>query len=97
MTPKIDKLKNTGDRLVATIEGQDVELTTFREILIRNGLVYLPDPFGDRCDRMPYFEDPDDDESRMSYTPGCILDREVAAWMKEFAAGTLAKGMLRGF
>lgn len=93
--PIIVHVRNTGFSLVATIQGRDVLLTTFREARWRNGLVYLPPPFTVHCSPMPLFEDPADDESAMDYIEGCVLDREVAGWMRDFAAGRLAKGILR--
>ncbi len=93
--PTIQHLKNTGSALIATIDGQEVQLTTFREGLWLQGVVYLPPPFGEKCPPIPIFTDPADDESDLVEVEDCILDREVAAWMGEFAAGKLKKGMLR--
>ena len=92
---KIDKLRNTGDQLIATIEGQEVALTTFRQAMIDNGVVYLPPPFTDQCERLQILNDPHDDESDFLWVEGCIRDREVAQWMGQFLDGTLKKGTLR--
>ena len=93
--PRIDKLTNTGDALIATIDGQDVRLVTFRESLIRQSKVPLPPPFWDRCEPLPLLNDPDDDKSHMKAVEGCIHDPEVAKWMGQFCADTLPIGCLR--
>lgn len=95
MTPKITKLTNTGTALIATIEGKEVELTTFRETLWKQNKVYLPPPFTDRCEPQVIQDDPNDEDSELKTVDGCIHDPEVAAWMAKFAAGKLAKGKLR--
>lgn len=79
MPPVITQVRSTGISLVATSDGRDVHLTTFRETLWKQGLVYLPAPFTDQCLPMPCFNDPDDDESFMDYIDRCILDHQIAA------------------
>ena len=93
--PIVDRLRNTGESLIATIEGIEVELTTFREGLWLQGVVYLPPPFTDRCRELPIFCDAYDHHSDLMAVNGCIFDREVALWMKDFASGILPKGELR--
>jgi len=93
--PVIDGLLNTGTSLIASIQGREVELTTFREGLWMQGRVYLPPPFTRECPPSAIFTDPNDHESDLVEVGGCILDREVAHWMKLFAQGKLAVGRLR--
>lgn len=69
-SPKIDRLENTGNALIATIEGQEVNLTTFREGLISNGVVYLPPPFTDRCERLQILNYPYDEDSEFLWVEG---------------------------
>jgi hypothetical protein len=94
-TPHITGLRNTGAHLVATIEGHEVELTTFRETLWKQNKVYLPPPFTDRCEPQVIQDDPNDEDSDLKTVEGCIHDPEVAAWMMTFAEGRLPKGTLR--
>ncbi len=95
MPPTIQHLDNTGDALVATVEGQRVKLVTYRETLIGNGLVPLPPPFNEHCVPLAYLNIPDDEDSDLMSVDYCTLDREVACWMGEFAAGSLNVGRLR--
>ena len=91
---KIEKFRNTGKELFATIEGIEVRLTTFREGFMAQGAVYLPPPFTDRCESM-IFTDAYDHDSQLVMIKGLISDHEVAGWMKLFCEGKLKKGILR--
>ena len=93
--PIIEHVHNTGNALIATIDSTEVRLSTFRESLWQQGVVYLPPPFTDQCKTIPIFSDPLDEHSDLMGVEGCILDREVAGWMAEFAAGRLKTGHLR--
>lgn len=93
--PVITALRNTGQALIATIEGQEVYLATFRETLWLQNKVYLPPPFTDRCEPQLIQEDPNDEESELKLIDGCVHDPEVAGWMRDFARGNLKAGALR--
>lgn len=93
--PKIDHLEHTGTELIATIAGQKVHLPACRESLWRQSYVYLPEPFTDQCPTVQIFSDFKNEDSDLTEIDGVIFDREVAAWMGQFVAGKLKKGMLR--
>ena len=93
--PIISSLRNTGHSLIATIEGQEVALTTFRETLWRQSKVYLLPPFTERCEPQLIQNDPSDEDSDLKLIDGCIHDPEVAGWMRDFAMGQLPIGSLR--
>jgi hypothetical protein len=91
--PEISKIRVDGDSFFATVDGEEIRITTFRESLWRQHKVYLPPPFTDACSPQTICCDSADSWSDPMQVPGCIHDPWTAAKMADFARGRLSNGV----
>lgn len=96
MTPTITALRAApGPKLFATIDGQEVQLVTFRETAWKQGKVFVPPPFDERCEPYPILNDWRDDDSDLIEIEGTVHNLEAARLVEKWAAGNLANGTYR--
>lgn len=91
--PEISMIRVDGDSFYASVDGEEIRITTFWESLWRQHKVYLPPPFTDACSPQTIYCDAADAWSDPMQVPGCIHDPWTAAKMADFARGRLSNGV----
>lgn len=90
---EISRIRVDGDSFFATVDGEEIQVTTCRKLLWRQHKVFLPPLYGDECVPQTICCNAAEAWSDPMQVAGCIHDPWAAAKMADFARGRLSDGV----